>query len=66
LPNLIHQYNVFEDEYEDEGMAYGRRKRFANSNLNREADFLTLTGETDFFILVMVGKKVTQVLMSIG
>ena len=30
-----------------------------------EADFLTLIREADFLILIMIGKKGTQVLMSI-
>jgi len=39
LDNPTYQYDDFEDEYEDEEMAYERRRRFANSNLNRRGGF---------------------------
>ena len=35
LRNHIYQYNDFEDDYKDEGMVYGRRRRSANPNPNR-------------------------------
>ena len=41
MHNLIYQYDNFEDEYENEGMAYGRQRRFTNSNLNKESEFST-------------------------
>ena len=68
---MTYQYDDFEDEYENEGMAYGRWRRFANPNRTGEADFLTQTGEVDFltqtgrqiFILILIGKEGAQVLM---
>jgi len=39
LNNPFYQEDDFEDAYEDEGMAYGRRRRFINPNLNRRGEF---------------------------
>jgi len=39
LRNLIYQHNDFEDDYENEGIVYERRRRFTNSNLNRRGEF---------------------------
>ena len=39
LGNPVYQYDDFEDEYGDEGMAYGRWERFANPNLNKRDGF---------------------------
>ena len=44
MSNPICQYEDFEDEYKDEKMTYERRRRFTNSNLTGETNFLTLTG----------------------
>jgi len=41
LHNPIYHYNEFEDDYEDEGIFYGRRRRFANPNPNRIGGFST-------------------------
>jgi len=35
----IYQYDDFEDEYEDEGIIYRRRRRFANPDLNKSGEF---------------------------
>jgi len=40
LHNPIYQYNEFEDDFEDKGMVYGRRRRFINSISNRRGKFL--------------------------
>ena len=39
LHNLIYRYNEFEDDFEDEGMVYERRKRLANPNPTRRGRF---------------------------
>ena len=60
MNNLIYQYDDFEDEYEDEGMAYRRRARIANLTQTREVDFITLKGEAEFFILIIVGRRLPK------
>ena len=35
----FYHYNDFEDDYVDEGMFYGRQRRFANLNPNRRGEF---------------------------
>ena len=40
MHNPIYQYNEFEDDFEDKGMVYGRRRRFINSISNRRGKFL--------------------------
>ena len=48
MRNPIYQYNNFEDNYKDERIIYGRRKRFANHNLNRGGEFLNPNKEDKF------------------
>jgi len=63
LQSHIYQYKDFEDDYEDEGMVYGRQMRFANLNPHRKSKFSN--PNRDSVILFVTKEEDTQILMSL-
>ena len=62
--NPTYQYDDFEDEYEDKGMAYRRRRRFTNPNPNMRGGFSNPNKGGNFSYSNHGRKEGTQVLMS--
>ena len=65
MGNLIYQYDDFEDENGDEGMACERREIFAKPNQNRRGGFSNPKMGSRFPYPNHGRKEDTQILMSI-